>query len=304
MNERVNPFVNTTVNRNLLDNAYFVNPVNQRGLATYTTTAEAYTIDRWKTANAKLEILSDGVQFSSETAAGAHYIEQRAEASRLMEDQDYTLSILYVGTDSNIHLTSVTGKSTASFNYVTVMSNAGSTGLQLQLRRDAGDTCIRVLVRMDSVAIQPVKFIAAKLEHGSTQTLARLEDGKWVLNEVPDYNTELQKCMVYFERVNMAMGTIWPVYRKDEASNTIPYTVVKRAVPTITLYTYYLVVTAGNGGVYGAQVAHQPKIERVTNRECRIYFNEPVVTLEVGTSTYISTSSQTKITYFDVSADL
>lgn len=41
----------------------------------------------------------------------------------------------------------------------------------------------------------PVDILAAKLELGPTQTLARKENGVWVLNEVPDYGEQLRRCL-------------------------------------------------------------------------------------------------------------
>lgn len=46
-----------------------------------------------------------------------------------------------------------------------------------------------------------IKLIAAKLELGSTQTLAHLENGNWVLNEIPDYGEQLRKCQRYFLKI-------------------------------------------------------------------------------------------------------
>lgn len=41
------------------------------------------------------------------------------------------------------------------------------------------------------------KIIAAKLEIGETQTLAHLENGVWVLNEIPDYPVEESRCLFF-----------------------------------------------------------------------------------------------------------
>lgn len=38
-------------------------------------------------------------------------------------------------------------------------------------------------------------IIAAKLELGSTQSLAHQENGVWVLNEVPEYGEQLRRCL-------------------------------------------------------------------------------------------------------------
>lgn len=39
---------------------------------------------------------------------------------------------------------------------------------------------------------------AVKLELGETQTLAHQENGAWVLNDIPDYGTELARCQRYY----------------------------------------------------------------------------------------------------------
>lgn len=44
-------------------------------------------------------------------------------------------------------------------------------------------------------------IVAVKLEIGTAQTLAHQENGVWVLNELPDYATELAQCRMYFERI-------------------------------------------------------------------------------------------------------
>lgn len=51
-------------NPNLLDNAYFIDPINQRGQNSYTN--NGYTIDRW-ICDATLNILSDSIEISNGT---------------------------------------------------------------------------------------------------------------------------------------------------------------------------------------------------------------------------------------------
>ena len=48
------------------------------------------------------------------------------------------------------------------------------------------------------------KIQAVKLELGPFQTLAHKEGSKWVLNEIPDYATELAKCQRYFYKTQGA----------------------------------------------------------------------------------------------------
>lgn len=41
-------------------------------------------------------------------------------------------------------------------------------------------------------------IVAVKLELGEIQTLAHLENGVWVLNEIPDYETQLLRCQRFY----------------------------------------------------------------------------------------------------------
>lgn len=50
-------------------------------------------------------------------------------------------------------------------------------------------------------------IVAAKLELGDTQTIARQENGAWVLNEIPDYATELLKCQRYLHIADLDSPT-------------------------------------------------------------------------------------------------
>lgn len=50
-------------------------------------------------------------------------------------------------------------------------------------------------------------LIAAKAEIGPSQTLAHQESGVWVLNEVPSYEEELEKCQRHFLRLKALSGT-------------------------------------------------------------------------------------------------
>jgi hypothetical protein len=51
--------------RNLLDNSYFINPINQRGQSYYSSDSKVYTLDRWELTNAhttqsNMELNEDG----------------------------------------------------------------------------------------------------------------------------------------------------------------------------------------------------------------------------------------------------
>ena len=168
------------VRRNLLDNWYFGNRVNQRGQTEYTT-PWAYTIDRWMTGGAgTVTIRNQGISFT-------HLIYQKLE--------DYVVNAIAGKTVTVSVLTAygVLASHTATFfadNYVDATVNGVNIlfggaipghGLNFPTVTIAGDQYL----------------VAIKLELGAEQTLAHQENGVWVLNEIPNYSEELAKCQRY-----------------------------------------------------------------------------------------------------------
>lgn len=92
--------------RNLLDNSDFMNPVNQRGQSTYTTSA-AYTIDRWVLEGTACRVVTN----SHISIEANGYLVQRIQNSRVSLAKTYTLAVkdtagnIYVGDDAGIILT-------------------------------------------------------------------------------------------------------------------------------------------------------------------------------------------------------
>lgn len=183
------PWVKLTPNKypsnpNLLDNWYFINPVNQRGQTEYTTN---YAIDRWWLQDStNLNVVEGGVN-----VIGKWDIEQFFE--KALPNGTYTLSLLYkdkIGSDP-LRL---------------IAANRSSGDVAQKITKDASGLlsitftsgkCDKIVVgfagSMDNVAT----FVAIKLELGDTQTLAHKEGDKWVLNEIPDYGEQLSRCQRY-----------------------------------------------------------------------------------------------------------
>ena len=181
-------------NPNLLDNADFTNPVNQRGEKEYTT--NGCTIDRWVLLNfgtsSKLEVREGYVTLSNaalrqnmDVIAGEYF-------GRTM-----TFSALYA--DNTIH--SITGeipKNTgSSLNYY--FNGAMDDSCNVQFGYYDALVDLKFFALINAVG-QEKSIKAVKLELGSQQTLAHKEGDTWVLNEVPDYATELAKCQRYYYR--------------------------------------------------------------------------------------------------------
>lgn len=179
--------VNKERGENLLVNWYFPDPINQRGAASYGGTANVYTIDRWRVTNANttVTVADDGITLTGATGS-APYFQQLLENYNLLLGKTLTLSALMKdGTLYSATSTLPTALPTSNTlycnkaNFFDVL--ATSSALSVRLKAASGGTN---------------GFVAAKLEFGAVQTLARQNaDGTWVLNDsMPNKAIELLKC--------------------------------------------------------------------------------------------------------------
>ena len=183
-----------TVNPNLLDNWYFANPVNQRGQTEYT--GKVYGVDRWSSLSniVTMVVGDDGLTVSSTAESGAVEICQYFES--------------YIKAGTILTLSAIVSKTEASQNGILrVKVYGGGADLQTNLPARAMDHelvsvtnaaradvigCVMRISNGDGYTVH-----AIKLELGPTQTLAHLENGSWVLNEIPNYGEQLARCQRY-----------------------------------------------------------------------------------------------------------
>ena len=185
--------LNNKPNRNLLDNWYFMNPVNQRGVSG-TISEAGYFIDRWKLVSGSVTLTSTGITING-------------TISQILETA--------VGTNVTASALTTTGIVSASYDNASKTFTITGTGQT---------------------------FVAAKLELGSSQSLAHQdEDGSWVLNDIPDYGTELAKCQRY-QVVIPTLDISGCTNNTTTLYANIPTPVPMRAIPSIE-----------NNGVFAAR---------------------------------------------------
>ena len=190
-------------NPNLLDNWYFLEPVNQRGKKEYT--GAGYAIDRWKfvptTDGEKLSLTKEGVSITSQSPLV--YLNYAVEKYNNYKGKTLTLSVLgeFHGTSSISTFTDYDGESGPYTAVYYPFTGDGKLSLYtvtftlpdkdiksfFQLRFCLNENGASCLVK------------AAKLELGPIQTLAHKEGNAWVLNNPPpNYALELTKCQRYY----------------------------------------------------------------------------------------------------------
>ena len=241
-------------NRNLLDNWYFANPVNQKGQMEYT--GSGYTIDRWRSYGAKVSINDGYISLSTE---GNPTFCQKSEFD--LYDKTLTFSVL-LANGSLCTGTGILASGTAWKN--TTLYEDSSIKLWLQNSDPLFNTAI------DIKGNTPVDMVAAKLEFGSSQTLAHKEGSKWVLNEIPDYATELAKCQRYFYKTQGAFEYRGiAISRWYVSSGTIELPVPMRIKPACKIFD-----RSGNVGKISTRNTGETvngSIAAVTNRVVYAY---------------------------------
>lgn len=178
-----------TVNPNLLDNWYFANPVNQRGQTEYT--GNGYGVDRWIQG-------FDGILTSTLTNKGIKIVAGNDGTYKNFEqilpdvptNTTFTLSFLVDDYASVSQIYAVyTESGLGQFDIKdNLISLTFKTGTSISGRKSVG---------VQTKVGKTVTILAAKLELGPTQTLAHLENGNWVLNEIPVYSDQLARCQRY-----------------------------------------------------------------------------------------------------------
>lgn len=258
-------------NPNLLDNWYFIDPINQRGKTEYTV--GGYTMDRWYlrsgTGNASLSLENGGVRIMRTLNNSINGLNQRLENPKSLFGKQVTISVLIV--ENNSETATALGiwkANTVGTNSNTVFFTRiepGGAGLFTAtgfVSNDLGQwSGINVgLCQFYDNNQLDMKVAAIKMELGSEQTLAHQDaSGNWVLNDPPPNKAlELAKCQRYFLRLGDG-STILGYYNSTTGSRRyldliIPTPVTMRANPSVYCGSYpgqsmYIrpdIITAGN----------------------------------------------------------
>ena len=211
-------------NPNLLDNWYFPNPINQRGQTEYAGNA-TYSIDRWWTQyETPLSVVDGGIKIG-----GKWDVQQYFENT--LPNATYTLSLLYkdkTGTDKLRLIPS--NRQNGDINQV---SSGDASGL-LSITVPTG-ALNKVAIGFMGSADNSAILLAAKLELGSTQTLAHKEGDRWVLNEIPDFGEQLRRCqrLAVDDNYHTTVGQL--NYDGDTYYISVQFPCVMRTTPVITL---------------------------------------------------------------------
>lgn len=203
--EEIDALLGSSTRRNLLDNWYFAGgsqqgggqfPINQRAITS--VNASNNLIDRWRIyryVSGSATLTPNGINLSVDFDFG-----ESIESARLPNIPNLPVTISALFSDGSfVSTTSIlSNNGDSEFITVPISSNASLD----YTRNWQSDIDLFAFSLKSNASIIP---IAAKLELGSSQTLAyKDEGGNWQLYETPDYAEELAKCQRYFQLYSAA----------------------------------------------------------------------------------------------------
>lgn len=225
----------TIIRRNMLDNWYFggggsqntevrdLFPINQRGQNVYNLDGET-SIDRWSGKNVKVTLSPNtiNVKFGNGGSTRQRF---RQKLSSPLRVGTYTFSVAcIINTNDNNTL-----KLAISDNENIQQSSSEAFGTFSNIRiikwtftqlEQINNPYVEIITdRTSTDVIADLNIVAVKLELGNTQTLGFESGNTSVLNEFPDFNTELEKC----ERYLFKSGTIERIRASLVVTNSIQF---------------------------------------------------------------------------------
>lgn len=162
-------------------------------------------IDKWRhysSGGATFSISDDeGIVVDATGTNSTWGFVQNIEDAVIEQGKTYTLSALAkFGEGSGYFLSYGVGRSTLSGS----SANFQGSDTEYKLYQltftvpESVDKQYNFRVRGNTNAVGIAKILAVKLELGDTQTLAHQDkDGNWILNEIPDYQEEYERCSIY-----------------------------------------------------------------------------------------------------------
>lgn len=199
--------------KNLLDNWYFKNPVNQRGASFYGIVGPC--IDRWAIASEmEVSITDSGLDICCPVASGR--LGQFLENPMSLNGQTVTATVLLTYNDGGfvVALQLIRNEEPISLYQIeTDMTGAVSFTYTFGSQQIQEGDRLCLYFGNDDTTGGNYGLAAAKLELGRHQTLARMEDSEWVLNEIPDYTGQLMHCLRFFQIFRTQ--SLRPAYAED-----------------------------------------------------------------------------------------
>ena len=268
-------------NSNILINANFKNPINQRGI-TESTSDQVYTYDRWVSGYLKL----DGNVITTTRENGNSWIYQRIEEGMFTDDEEVTISAkingeIYKGT-------SIIKTSSIESAPILVEFNGG----YLSVWRGEDTGCQQAGIIFTRNGVFEVDWVKLEIGGVATPFTPRL------------YAEELQLCKRYFERLGENRYSVYPGIKSG--SDGKYYFLInycqKRIIPTVVLPTSASMhVNSPSGGDYSGTNGSNGEVYNATTEQAKFSYE---ISSSMEQPLFIEMLLSSFDTHIDVDAEL
>lgn len=260
-------------------------------------TGNRYMVDRWKITydNGQISITDGYVSFLGSGVNFSQFLDENVY--KPLRGKTVTLSIIGRG-DCQI----VSEDAPYSYNAAFLNSDVFTLASFSFITKSDSD---RFIFHIKPNTSNPVDILAAKLELGSTQTLAHQENGVWVMNEVPEYGEQLRRCQRYHYRLRSHNNNNYAIFAygmkqsTTEARFIISFPAPLRTRPVIT-YSGAFLISDGKTDYTVSEVTAQSFNGESICLTCK---STEMSSLANGTCMRFSAKSDANA-YVDFSADL
>ena len=193
-------------------------------------TGNGYTVDRWKLlGSAHFVTIEAGSIILRKPVNTADFVyAQYFEGATLEFLRGKTVTISAMDSSGNVYSKTLLIPASGVFDSDNLY--IGDNWWMDLIALSSEDFCIRFISTTKTGTARGIQ--AAKLELGSTQTLAHQENGVWVMNEVPEYGEQLRRCQEYAVKLH---GKYWIPTNPDGVGRlNIPLPVTMRTKPAVT----------------------------------------------------------------------
>ena len=252
-------------NPNLLDNWYFVDPINQRGQIKYTDDRNSgvYSIDRWEVGwLGTIEVHDGFIRIVGGPQKGSVFnLQQKLEQAKKLNGRIVTASIMYSHSHENIWFG-------LWDQFASLPNTNGNIGVLSTTKIYHEGETFAIMATSENATID---IYAVKLELGPVQTLAHKEGDTWVLNDPPpDKALELAKCQQYQVFGPLHGVKVWD-HMNGWCGFYIPTPVILKRAPTLIGKIQYRV----GGNVEDIDYANNAPGFNLLQNGCYTYIQVP-----------------------------
>lgn len=230
---------------NILINWYLASPINQRNQTSYQDTSGtgALCIDHWwitnhtiaspETSPEKGELY---LNYPADTA-GMYIFLQKIEKFAAYRGKTLTFSMLFKNLTGSVNLQVQFQPDYSGQAYSASIAAPGLASVTFTVPEDA--QMLWVCLAATEIVPFTARLVAAKLELGEEQTLARQEGSSWtLLDPPPDPALELAKCQRYYQKISFKS----PVLKENTnallySSESVRFWPPMRVTPTVAYKT-------------------------------------------------------------------